>query len=74
MQRVQLYHLADDLGETRNLAAAMPEEVAEMKALLEKLITAGRNTSGGVQKKDVEVTRFPSDPSAPPKKKEKAAH
>ena len=58
-QPVQLYNLADDIGETKNLAAAMPEKVAEMKALLEKLITDGRSTPGAVQKNDVEVVRYP---------------
>jgi arylsulfatase A-like enzyme len=72
-QPVQLYNLADDLGETKNLAAAMPEKVAEMKALLEKLITDGRSTPGVRQKNDVEVTRFPSEPSATPKKGKKAS-
>jgi arylsulfatase A-like enzyme len=56
---VQLYNLADDIGETKNLAAAMPEKVAEMKALLEKLITNGRSTPGAPQKNDVEVRRYP---------------
>ena len=32
-QSVQLYNLADDLRESKNLAAAMPEKVAEMKTL-----------------------------------------
>jgi arylsulfatase A-like enzyme len=58
-QPVQLYNLADDLGETKNLAAAMPEKVTEMKALLEKLIVVGRSTPGEAQKNDVEVVRFP---------------
>lgn len=58
-QPVQLYHLADDLGETTNLAAAMPEKVAEMKALLEKLITEGRSTPGARQRNDVKVVRHP---------------
>jgi hypothetical protein len=67
---VQLYHLAKDLGETRNLAAAMPEKVAEMQALLEKLITDGRSTPGTPQKNDVEVKRYPVRPvKAPAKKK-----
>jgi len=43
-QLVQLYNLADDLGETKNLASAMPRKVAEMQTLLEKLITDGRST------------------------------
>jgi arylsulfatase A-like enzyme len=58
-QGIHLYNLADDLGETRNLAASMPEKVAEMKALLEKLITDGRSTPGVPQKNDVPVRRFP---------------
>ena len=45
-QPVQLYNLAEDLGETNNLAGDMPEKVAEMKELLEKLITDGRSTPG----------------------------
>jgi arylsulfatase A-like enzyme len=69
-QPVQLYNLADDLGETNNLAAAMPDKVAEMKALLEKLITEGRSTPGIAQKNDVEVKRYPA---AAPKKKAKVA-
>ena len=62
-QSVQLYNLAYDLGETKNLAAAMPEKVTEMKTLLEKLITDGRSTPGTVQKNDVEVRRFPTKKS-----------
>jgi len=33
----QLYNLADDLGETKNLAAAHPEKLAAMKAQLEEI-------------------------------------
>ncbi|HUT09223.1 MAG TPA: arylsulfatase [Thermoguttaceae bacterium] len=55
----ELYNLADDIGETNNLAAAEPEVVAEMKTLLEQLITNGRSTPGPPQKNDVEVRRFP---------------
>jgi arylsulfatase A-like enzyme len=72
-QPVQLYNLADDMGETKNLAAAMPEKVAEMNALLEKLITAGRSTPGAPQKNDVEVVRYPSKSATPPKKKKQKA-
>lgn len=59
-QPVQLYNLADDLGETRNLASAMPEKVAEMAEMLEKLIRDGRSTSGSQQRNDVEVVRYPN--------------
>ncbi len=55
----QLYDLAADLGETNNLAATMPEKVAEMRALLERLIVEGRSTPGPRQANDVEVVRYP---------------
>ncbi|MGF2412360.1 MAG: hypothetical protein ACQUYJ_08540, partial [Ferruginibacter sp.] len=47
---VQLYDLAKDIGETNNLAAAMPETVIEMQALLDRLISSGRSSPGAVQK------------------------
>jgi arylsulfatase A-like enzyme len=62
-QPVQLYNLAEDLGETKNLAAEQPERVAQMKALLEKLITDGRSTPGATQANDVEVKRYPQPES-----------
>jgi arylsulfatase A-like enzyme len=71
-QPAQLYDLATDLGETKNLAATMPEKVTEMKALLEKLISDGRSTPGEPQKNDVEVIRFPK-PAAPKSKAGKKA-
>lgn len=69
-QPVQLYNLASDIGETKNLAAAKPEKVAEMQTLLEKLIVDGRSTPGTPQKNDVEVRRFPSKSAARPAKRE----
>jgi arylsulfatase A-like enzyme len=62
-QPVQLYNLAKDLGETKNLAAEQPERVEQMKALLEKLITDGRSTPGAPQANDVEVKRYPQPES-----------
>jgi arylsulfatase A len=73
-QPVQLYNLADDLGETKNLAAAMPGKVAEMKALLEKLITDGRSTPGAKQPNDVAVKRHPTPTAAKAKAQSKAAN
>jgi arylsulfatase A-like enzyme len=52
----ELYNLADDIAETKNLAAEKPELAAEMKALLAKLVTDGRSTPGAPQKNDVTVT------------------
>jgi arylsulfatase A-like enzyme len=57
-QPVQLYNLADDIGETTNLAAQQPKRVVQMQTLLEKLIIQGRSTPGPVQKNDVEVRRY----------------
>jgi arylsulfatase A-like enzyme len=57
-QPVQLYNLADDLGETNNLAAEQPARVAAMRTLLENLITAGRSTPGPPQQNDVQVRRY----------------
>ena len=56
---VQLYDLSKDLGESKNLAEAMPEKVVEMQALLERLIVEGRSTPGTRQANDVEVIRYP---------------
>jgi hypothetical protein len=52
--------LAEDIAEQKNLAAEMPEKVAEMQSLLERLITQGRSSPGQRQKNDVTVKRFPS--------------
>jgi arylsulfatase A len=53
----QLFNLASDLGETRDLAAQNPERVAELLALRERLVSQGRSTPGTPQKNDVEVRR-----------------
>ena len=71
-QPVQLYNLAEDLGETRNLAAAEHQRVAELKSLLERLIAAGRSTPGARQPNDVVVRRYPQ-PASPAKKAAKKA-
>jgi arylsulfatase A len=69
---VLLYNLAEDVGETKNLAAEQPERVAEMQTLLERLITAGRSTPGASQPNDVTVRRFPQQGKAKPKQKAKS--
>ena len=58
-QAVQLYNLDEDIGEAKNLAAAMPEKVAGMQAVLEQIITSGRSTPGAPAKNDVPVVRHP---------------
>lgn len=54
-QPVQLYNLAEDLGESNNLSAQKPELVAELTALMEKIVTDGRSSAGAPQKNDVPV-------------------
>jgi arylsulfatase A-like enzyme len=52
---VQLYDLARDLGETRNLEAEQPAVVASLTALLEGYVTRGRSTPGAPRANDVPV-------------------
>jgi arylsulfatase A len=72
-QPVQLYNIAEDIGETKNLAAVMPEKVDEMNALLERLITHGRSTPGPKQPNDVKVKRYPAQADAKVKPSSKDA-
>jgi arylsulfatase A-like enzyme len=51
----QLYNLANDLGETTNLAGQERELVAQMSNLLAKLVADGRSTPGEPQQNDVPV-------------------
>ena len=51
----QLYNLAEDIGERKNLADQHPEKVAELRALMEKLVADGRSTPGPRQKNDAKV-------------------
>lgn len=53
------------------LSATMPEKVAGMKVLLEKLISDGRSTPGAAQRNDVEVRRYPAGSNPKPGKKRK---
>ena len=57
-QSIQLYDLADDIGETKNLAAVHTDRVSKMQTLLETLIDEGRSTRGPIQNNDVKVRRF----------------
>ncbi|WP_182864953.1 sulfatase family protein [Rhodopirellula sp. JC639] len=61
-QPVQLYNLAVDLGETKNVAADQPERLDQMQASLEAVIRSGRSTPGPQQPNDVNVRRYPVAP------------
>ncbi len=51
----QLYNLSVDISESKNLYANNPEQVQQMTALMEKLVTDGRSTPGPQQANDVPV-------------------
>jgi arylsulfatase A-like enzyme len=51
----QLYDLATDLGETKNLWNEQPELVAELTATMTRLVADGRSTPGAPQQNDVPV-------------------
>jgi len=57
-QGVQLYNLAEDLGESENIAEQEPERAKAMKEVMETLITDGRSTPGPKQSNDVKVQRY----------------
>lgn len=59
-QPIQLYNLADDLGESKNMAAEAPKRVEQMQAMFESLISSGRSSPGAPQKNDVKVRRYPA--------------
>jgi arylsulfatase A-like enzyme len=52
---VQLYNLAQDPGERRNVQAARPEIVARLTRLLKRYVSEGRSTPGKRLDNDVEV-------------------
>jgi len=60
----QLYDLSSDMGETNNVAAAHPEIVARLTALLEKYVADGRSTPGVPQSNTTPVDIRPGVASA----------
>jgi arylsulfatase A len=53
LPKIQLYNLATDIGETKNLYAERPEIVDRLRARLEDEIANGRSTPGSRQSNDV---------------------
>ena len=56
---LQLYDLATDLGEQKNLAIQEPERVAAMTSTYQKIVAEGRSTNGPRQPNDVLVKPYP---------------
>lgn len=52
----QLYNLAEDIGETKNVAAAHPDVVAKLTRLLDRYVAEGRSTPGPAQTNTTPVT------------------
>jgi len=52
---VQLYNMANDIGESRNLHSADKETVQRLTKLMEKYIADGRSTTGTPQHNDVAI-------------------
>lgn len=52
---MQLYEMEKDLGEQNNLAAAKPETVERLRAMLDTQIKNGRTTPGPKQKNDATI-------------------
>jgi arylsulfatase A-like enzyme len=58
----QLYHLATDPREMKNVEAANPAIVARLNALLTRYVNDGRSTPGPKRANDVAVTMLKSSP------------
>ena len=52
---MQLYNLADDIGESKNLSAARPEIVVELTQRMTEIVDHGRSTPGPPEQNDVAV-------------------
>lgn len=66
---VQLFDLSKDPGEQNNLAAAHPDRVEAMKAMLQKVIDDGRSTPGPKLENDAEIVMMKPIPKPRLKKK-----
>ena len=57
--RDELYDLASDPAESKDVVTAHPDRVKVLNELLERYITTGRSTPGAPQQNDAEVRRYP---------------
>lgn len=69
----QLFNLADDIGERRNVEAEHPEVAARLLALLEKYVADGRSTPGEKQSNAVPIKIWKGVKRAVAEKPEKNA-
>ncbi|MSU24275.1 MAG: arylsulfatase [Opitutus sp.] len=64
LPEIQLYDLATDLAEAKNVHAENPAVVSRLKALLERTIADGRSTPGPRQPNDVPIDLLKTKASA----------
>jgi arylsulfatase A-like enzyme len=69
---VQLFNLADDIGEQHNVQVAHPDIVQRLTKLLEKYVADGRSTPGAAQQNAVAVDIHSGEHPAPPSPAKKA--
>ncbi|MFO1450986.1 MAG: arylsulfatase [Opitutaceae bacterium] len=65
LPRLQLYDLAQDIGENRNLEAERPEVVATLTQAMERILADGRSTPGPPQPNTGEVTLYSTRTAQP---------
>ena len=70
--RIQLYDLADDIGEQHNVQAQHPDIVDRLTKLLQKYVAEGRSTPGAPQKNTVDPDIMRGTKPANVKKAKKA--
>lgn len=58
LPEIQLYNLANDIGEQDNLVGSHKKKVKLLTGLLEEIVANGRSTPGEPQKNDVEIDIF----------------
>ncbi len=64
---IQLFNLANDPGETKNLQATYPNRVTKMKEMLHQIINQGRSTPGPQLQNDAKIVMV--KPIAKPRQK-----
>ena len=62
---LQLFNLATDPAEQKNLAAEEPERVARLLRSLDRIVGAGRSTEGPALANDREVSFLPEGVALP---------
>ena len=65
LPRVQLFNLADDIGEKENVQARHPEVIKRLTELMARYVSNGRSTPGAQQKNAVEINFHSGEKSTP---------